>query len=79
KPLQVTSGAIDIEHVTFRYGSENENKAKAGVLSDISLAIRGGERVGLIGHSGAGKTTLINLMLRLYDVDTGSVRIDGQD
>lgn len=79
KPLQVTSGAIDIEHVTFRYGSENENKAKAGVLSDISLAIRGGERVGLIGHSGAGKTTLINLMLRLYDVDAGSVRIDGQD
>lgn len=79
KPLTVTSGAIDIDHVTFRYGSENENKEKVGVLSDISLSVRGGERIGLIGHSGAGKTTLINLMLRLYDVDEGAVRIDGQD
>lgn len=79
KPLNVTAGAIEIDHVTFRYGSETKTKDKAGVLSDISLSVRGGERIGLIGHSGAGKTTLINLMLRLYDVDEGSVRIDGQD
>lgn len=79
KSLNVTAGAIEIDHVTFRYGSEAETKDKAGVLSDISLSVRGGERIGLIGHSGAGKTTLINLMLRLYDVDEGSVRIDGQD
>ncbi len=75
QPLHVTAGAIDVDHVTFRYG---EDKQK-GVLSDISLSIAGGERIGLIGHSGAGKTTLINLMLRLYDVDEGAIRIDGQD
>lgn len=75
KPLQITNGAIDVENVTFRYGE----KGKAGVLENISLLVRGGERIGLIGHSGAGKTTLINLMLRLYDVDEGAVRIDGQD
>lgn len=75
KPLQITSGAIDVDNVTFRYGQEG----KSGVLENISLSVRGGERIGLIGHSGAGKTTLINLMLRLYDVDEGAVRIDGQD
>lgn len=75
KPLQVTAGAITLERVTFRYGEDN----KAGILQDISLAIKGGERIGLIGHSGAGKTTLINLLLRLYDVDEGAVYIDGQD
>lgn len=75
KPLQITSGAIDVDDVTFRYGE----KGKAGVLENINLSVRGGERIGLIGHSGAGKTTLINLMLRLYDVDEGVVRIDGQD
>lgn len=75
KPLQITAGAIDVDNVTFRYGGER----KTGVLQNISLSVGGGERIGLIGHSGAGKTTLINLMLRLYDVDEGAVRIDGQD
>jgi ATP-binding cassette, subfamily B, multidrug efflux pump len=73
KPLKVKKGAINVEHVTFHYGKEG------GVLDDISLSIKGGERVGLVGHSGAGKTTLINLILRLFDVEKGRILIDGQD
>ncbi|GGB05026.1 multidrug ABC transporter ATP-binding protein [Brucella endophytica] len=73
KPLKVKKGAIKVEHVTFHYGKEG------GVLDDISLSIKGGERVGLVGHSGAGKTTLINLILRLFDVEKGRILIDGQD
>jgi len=72
-PLKVTKGAIKVDHVTFHYGKEG------GVLDDISLAIRGGERVGLVGHSGAGKTTLINLILRLFDVEKGRILVDEQD
>lgn len=73
KPLRVTKGAIKVQHVTFHYGKEG------GVLDDISLSIKGGERVGLVGHSGAGKTTLINLILRLFDVEKGRILVDGQD
>src|SRR5690606_1772891 len=51
----------------------------AGVLDNINLTVRGGERVGLVGHSGAGKSTLVNLILRLYDVEKGSILVDGQD
>ena len=51
----------------------------AGVIEDLSLDIRGGEKLGLVGRSGAGKTTLVNLLLRLYDVEGGRVLVDGQD
>ncbi len=73
KPLQVTEARIDIRNVTFHYG-----KAE-GVLDNINLTVRGGERIGLVGHSGAGKSTLVNLILRLYDVEKGSILVDGQD
>ncbi|PYE87114.1 ABC transporter ATP-binding protein [Phyllobacterium leguminum] len=73
KPLKVTKGAIKVDHVIFHYGKEG------GVLDNISLSIKGGERVGLVGHSGAGKTTLINLILRLFDVEKGRILIDRQD
>ncbi|WP_176073493.1 ABC transporter ATP-binding protein [Brucella intermedia] len=73
RPLQVTEARIDVRNVTFHYGKA------AGVLDNINLTVRGGERVGLVGHSGAGKSTLVNLILRLYDVEKGSILVDGQD
>ncbi|NKC02506.1 ABC transporter ATP-binding protein [Brucella haematophila] len=73
KPLVVRDARIDVRDVTFHYGKG------AGVLQNINLTVRGGERVGLVGHSGAGKTTLVNLILRLYDVEKGSIAVDGQD
>lgn len=73
KPLRVTEARIDVRNVTFHYGKA------AGVLDNINLTVRGGERVGLVGHSGAGKSTLVNLILRLYDVEKGSILVDGQD
>lgn len=73
KALQVTTGAIEFEDVSFHYG---ENK---GVINHLNLTIHPGEKVGLVGRSGAGKSTLVNLLLRFHDVESGTIRIDGQD
>lgn len=72
KKLSDVRGDIKFEHVTFSYG---KNK----VLKDFSLEIKPQEKVGIVGLSGAGKTTLCNLLLRMYDVDAGSVKVDGID
>jgi ATP-binding cassette subfamily B multidrug efflux pump len=71
--LKVESGEVKFEHVRFGYGT------KRGLLKGIDLTIKAGERVGLVGPSGAGKSTLVNLLLRFYNVEEGSIRIDGQD
>jgi ATP-binding cassette subfamily B multidrug efflux pump len=73
KELVVTRGEIRVENATFHYGKQ------AGVLNGIDLVVRPGEKVGLVGPSGAGKTTLVNLILRLYDLEGGRILIDGQD
>ncbi|KQZ16454.1 multidrug ABC transporter ATP-binding protein [Mesorhizobium sp. Root552] len=73
KELVVGGGRIEIQNVEFHYGKGY------GVLDHISLTVRPGEKVGLVGPSGAGKTTLANLMLRLYDLESGAILIDGQD
>ncbi|MCX8996590.1 ABC transporter ATP-binding protein/permease [Rhizobiaceae bacterium BDR2-2] len=73
KPLATAAGDICFEHVTFHYG-----KAK-GVIDDMNLTIRKGEKVGLVGRSGAGKTTLMNLLLRFYDLEKGRITIGGED
>ncbi|MCK5931778.1 MAG: ABC transporter ATP-binding protein [Fulvimarina manganoxydans] len=73
EPLEVTKGEIRYDGVTFHYGKGG------GVIDHLDLTIRPGEKVGLVGRSGAGKTTLVNLLLRLYDVEGGRITIDGQD
>lgn len=71
----VPDGSIDFENVSFRYSSTAENFA----LSGINLHIKAGETVGIIGSTGSSKTTLIQLISRLYDVSEGSVRVGGVD
>jgi ATP-binding cassette, subfamily B, multidrug efflux pump len=67
------AGAIAFENVTFHYGKG------AGVIENMSLSIRPGEKIGLVGRSGAGKTTLTNLLLRFYDAESGRILLDGHD
>jgi ATP-binding cassette subfamily B multidrug efflux pump len=78
KPLTVKYGAIDINDVTFRY-YEKENSKNKPVFDGLTLNIKAGEKIGLVGRSGAGKSSLVNLLLRFYDIESGSVKIDGQD
>jgi ATP-binding cassette subfamily B multidrug efflux pump len=73
RPLRVTEGDIRFDHVGFAYGG------KKRVIDNLSLHIRPGEKIGLVGRSGAGKSTIVNLLLRFYDVESGRVLIDGQD
>jgi ATP-binding cassette subfamily B protein len=74
RDLRITAGRIGFEAVTFRYGGH------ATPLYDrLTLTIRAGERVGLVGHSGSGKSTFVKLIQRLYDVTDGRITIDGQD
>ena len=77
-PLAVTVGAVDFETVRFDYGRQGRRHS-GEVIDDLSLHIRPGEKVGLVGRSGAGKTTLTSLLLRFYDVEAGRILIDGQD
>lgn len=84
RPLAVREGRITFEHVRFAYagtqeGDAQEPKAGRGVLEDFHLDIAPGERVGLVGHSGAGKTTAMNLLLRFFAPQGGRILIDGQD
>jgi ATP-binding cassette, subfamily B, bacterial len=73
-PIRVKEGEIVYDCVTFRYGAQAEP-----LFRDFSLRIQSGERVGLVGHSGSGKTTFVKLLHRLYDVGAGKILIDGQD
>jgi len=71
--LKVERGEVEFDQVFFNYNGERQ------VLDGLSLTVRPGEKIGLVGRSGAGKSTLINLLLRFYDLDSGQIRIDGQD
>jgi ATP-binding cassette subfamily B protein len=72
--LAVSKGHIQFEHVTFRYAGQG-----APLYADLNIDIRPGERVGLVGHSGSGKSTFVKLIQRLYDLEGGRILIDGQD
>ena len=71
--LVVSEGAISFENTCFAYGDNPP------VFNDLNLNIGAGEKVGLVGRSGAGKSTLVNLLLRFYDVQSGAIKLDGQD
>jgi ATP-binding cassette subfamily B multidrug efflux pump len=72
-PLKVGCGEIRFDHVSFGYGRDRS------LIEDLSLTIKAGEKIGLVGHSGAGKTTLVNLLLRFHEVEGGRILIDGQN
>lgn len=72
RTLTVNGGSVNFKNVLFSY--ENEQ-----IFRDFSLEISAGERVGLVGHSGAGKTTLMSLLLRQHDINAGEIAVDGQD
>ncbi|MBV8551938.1 MAG: ABC transporter ATP-binding protein [Acidobacteriaceae bacterium] len=74
RSLNVTSGGVVFERVTFQYG-----RHVTPLFEDFSLEIRPGERVGLVGHSGSGKSTFVKLLHRLYEVNGGRILIDRQD
>ena len=73
RPLTARAGLIEFNRVNFGYGRET------GLLQDFNLVIRPGEKIGLVGRSGAGKSTVVNLLLRFFQLEGGSILIDGQD
>ncbi|GAB6842494.1 ATP-binding cassette subfamily B multidrug efflux pump [Methylorubrum rhodinum] len=72
--LTVTGGEVRFENVDFHYG-----RGDASIVEDLSFRLRPGEKVGLVGVSGAGKSTIVSLLLRLHDVEGGRILVDGQD
>lgn len=73
-PMRIAAGEVRFENVGFHYGAH-----ETPLYRDLSVTIKAGERVGLVGHSGSGKTTFVKLIQRLYDVTSGRILIDGQD
>jgi ATP-binding cassette subfamily B multidrug efflux pump len=67
------TGHVDIDHMSFSY------KPDAPLIEDMSIDVHPGQMVAIVGHTGAGKTTLVNLLMRFYDVNSGAIRIDGVD
>ncbi len=67
------AGNVRFDNVRFHYGKDS------GVIEDLSLAVEAGQKIGLVGRSGAGKSTIVNLLLRFYDLESGHILIDGQD
>ena len=72
EPLTVTDGDVEYDDVTFGYDDE-------AIVEDVSFDVDGGDTVALVGPTGAGKSTAVKLLMRLYDVDEGAVRVDGTD
>lgn len=73
RPLQVTEGCVVFDHVDFGYQEERP------ILKDVSFQVHGGEKVAIVGHSGAGKSTISRLLYRFYETNNGKILIDDQD
>ncbi|HEX9153275.1 MAG TPA: ABC transporter ATP-binding protein [Candidatus Saccharimonadales bacterium] len=76
KPLRVTDGRLELKNVDFKYHDDNSSQS---VFSQLSLGIAPGEKVGLVGPSGGGKSTFTRLLLRFEDIDGGAILVDGQN
>jgi ATP-binding cassette subfamily B multidrug efflux pump len=70
---EISTGSVSIEHVSFSYNKE------VPLITDFNLEVKPGQRVAIVGPTGCGKTTLINLLMRFYDVDSGAIKINGKD
>tara|TARA_B110001454_G_scaffold23093_1_gene22660 strand:+ start:7643 stop:9502 length:1860 start_codon:yes stop_codon:yes gene_type:complete len=81
KPLVVEQGNIEFNNMNFSYAMADKegNISQQRIINDLNLNIKAGEKVGLVGRSGAGKSTLVNALMRFYDLESGSIKIDGQD
>ncbi len=71
--LKHVAGEVDLEHVSFSYDPSVK------LIEDLNLSVKPGQRIAVVGPTGCGKTTVINLLMRFYDVDSGSIRVDGND
>lgn len=71
--LQEVQGKVDLEHVAFSYVPDKK------LIEDLNLHVNPGQRIAIVGPTGCGKTTIINLLMRFYDVDQGSIRVEGED
>lgn len=78
KDLTVSHGTINFSHVGFSY-NKTSDKNSPDIFCDLNLKIAAGEKVGIVGRSGAGKSTFVSLLLRFFDVQQGTISIDGQD
>lgn len=81
KPLLVDQGNIEFSNMNFSYAKADKegNTSQQRIIHDLNLNIKAGEKVGLVGRSGAGKSTLVNALMRFYDLESGVIKIDGQD
>ncbi len=77
--LNVSQGTIEFNNVHFNYGKAANETNRSPVMNGLNLNIKPGEKIGLVGRSGAGKSTHVNLLLRFYDTDSGTIKIDGQN
>jgi ATP-binding cassette subfamily B multidrug efflux pump len=79
KPLLVKHGEVKFDRVDFGYNHDQQETNKKIVLESLNINIKPGEKVGLVGRSGAGKSTIVNLLLRFYEVENGAILIDDQN
>lgn len=79
KPLLITRGEIEIKNVDFAYDESDRKMGAEGVIKKLNLRVKPGERIALIGPSGGGKTTIVKLLLRLFDIKKGKILVDGQE